>query len=192
VVTALGTFVYAQFYSAFALLVALAIDQALLRGALLAGPPVAIVCLQALVTTGANRYLRAGVAPVRLLTVATMVFGTAILLLGLGLPVVVGAVAAMAVFAVAEMLFTPMVSTAFNRIGNVSRLAASNLQALAWTAGEALGSLAGGAVFLSCYHHGAGGLYWLLLAVAAIAGALPFLLDRRDTAAITVVEGTAA
>jgi predicted MFS family arabinose efflux permease len=175
VMTAIGSFAYAQFYSAFALLVALAIDSTLLRGALLAGPPIAIVIFQTLVTAVANRYLRAGVPPLAMLSVATAVFGVAMVFIGIGLPVVVGAVVAMSVFAVAEMLFTPMVSIAFTRISSVSRLAASNLQGVAWTAGEALGSLCGGAVFLLCYKHGAGEMYWLLLASATIAGAVPFL-----------------
>jgi MFS family permease len=177
--TVLGTFVYAQFYSAFALLVALAIDSTLLRGALLAGPPVVIVCLQAVVTTVANRYLRTGTAPLRILVVATLVFGTAMLLLGLGMPVVIGTVIAMSVFAVAEMLFTPMVSTAFNEITTVPRLAASNLQQVSWTVGESLGSLCGGGLFLLCYQHGVGQVYWLLLAVVAFAGAGPYLARRR-------------
>jgi MFS family permease len=187
VVTAVGTFVYAQFYSAFALLVALAIDSTLLESALLAGPPIAIVFLQALVTAIVNRYLRVGVPPLLILTLATLVFATAMLLLGIGLPVVIGATAAMAVFAVAEMLFTPMVSTAFNGISGVSRLAVSNLQQVAWTTGEAFGSLCGAAVFLVCYQHGVGRLYWLLLAVATAANAAPYLTQRRTTLERTAI-----
>lgn len=177
-ITAVGMFGYAQFYSAFALLVALAIDSTLLRGALLGGPPVAIVFLQALVTMLVNRRLRAGTRPLQILALATLVFGIAMAFLGVGLPVVVGAVAAMAVFAVAEMLFTPMVSTAFNSISNASPLAASNLQQVAWTSGEALGSLCGGAVFLLCYQNGVSGPYWLVLAVVTAVSALPYLTNR--------------
>lgn len=179
VVTALGTFVYAQFYSAFALMVALAVDSELMRGALLAGPAIAIVVFQALVTRGANRSLRSGVAPAHILARALLTFGVAMLLLGVGLPLVAGAIVAMAVFASAEMLFTPMVSTAFNGISSVSPLAASNLQQVSWTGGEALGSLCGGAVFLLCYHNGAGNVYWLVLAAVAGAGTLPYLARRR-------------
>lgn len=182
VITAIATFVYAQFYSGFALLVAFDVSSPVLRGLLLAGPPVAIVLLQAVVTGMANRYLRAGIPPLRILTVATLLFGAAMLLLGVGLPVVIGATLAMAVFACAEMLFTPMVSTAFNRITSVSRLAASNLQGVAWTAGEALGSLAGGALFLVCYQQGISNVYWLLVAAATVVGALPYLAVRRAAA----------
>lgn len=176
-VTAVGTFVYAQFYSAFALLVALGIQATVLKGALLAGPPVAIVILQAAVTAVVNRRLRAGVTPIAVLTAANVVFGVAMLLLGAGLPLVIGATAAMTIFAVAEMMFTPMVSTAFNRISAASQLAASNLQQLAWTAGEALGSLAGGGLFLLAYHHRLGNLYWLSL--GAVAVVVPYLMFRR-------------
>ncbi|MEU0658509.1 MFS transporter [Streptomyces lavendulocolor] len=179
VVTAFGAFVYGQFYSAFALLVALAIDSALLRGVLLGGPPVAIVILQAGVTAVVNRSLRAGVPPLTLLVRAVLVFGSALFLLGTGLPIVVGSVLAMTIWAFAEMLFTPVVSIAFTRITSVSRLAASNLQGVAWTTGEALGSLCGGAVFLLCHRHGAGSAYWLVLATATILGMLPYLRPRR-------------
>lgn len=179
IVTAVGAFAYGQFYSAFALLVALAIDASLLRGALLAGPPVAIVVLQAVVTFTANRWLRAGVPPLTILAGAVLVFGAAIVLLGVGLPVVLSSVVAMTIWAFAEMLFTPTVSIVFNRITSVSRLAASNLQGVAWTTGEALGSLCGGAVFLVCYQHGTANLYWLVLAAVTLAGAVPYLIGRR-------------
>jgi MFS family permease len=114
-----------------------------------------------------------------ILAKATFTFAIAVTLLGVGLPLVAGAIAAMAVFALAEMLFTPMVSTTFSRITSVSRLTASNLQGVAWTFGEAFGSLSGGAIFLICYRHGTGNLYWLLLAAVTMAGAVPFLGRRR-------------
>lgn len=176
VVTAVGSFAYGQFYSAFALLVALTIASPLLRSALLAGPPLAIVVLQGTVTVVANRWLRAGVPPVTILFGAVLVFAGAILLLAVGLPVVIGSVVAMTIWAFAEMLFTPMVSITFNRITVASRLTLSNLQGVAWTVGEALGSLCGGAVFLVCYRNNAGGVYWLMLAAATISGVLPYLI----------------
>jgi MFS family permease len=182
VITVLGSFAYGQFYSAFALLVALAIDSVLLRSALLAGPPVAIALLQVVVTALANRFMRAGVAPLSILALAVLAFSVAMSLLGFGLPVVVGSIVAMSVWAVAEMLFTPLVSTTFSQITTVSRLAASNLQAVAWTVGESLGSLSGGALFLVCYQHRSGNWYWLVLAVLTFAGAAPYLARHRTTA----------
>jgi len=179
IVTSVGSFAYAQFYSAFALLVAVAVHSSSLRGFLLAGPPIAIVVLQAPVTRVSNRRLLAGATPLSMLATATFTFGVAMALLALGLPLLAGAAAAMSVFALAEMTFTPMVSTTFNRITSVSRLRAANLQAVAWTSGEALGSLSGGALFLLCYDRGLGRLYWLLLAVVAVAGSAPFLPRLR-------------
>jgi MFS family permease len=180
--TAVGSFAYGQFYSAFALLVALAVGSALLRSVLLAGPPVAIATLQAVVTLVTNRWLRAGVPPTTILAGGVLLFGGAIFLLGLGLPVMVGSVVAMTVWAFAEMSFTPMVSVAFNRIANLSRLATSNLQGVAWTTGESLGSLCGGGIFLACYQHHAGSLYWLALFAVTILGVLPCLAVRRAPA----------
>jgi hypothetical protein len=101
--------------------------------------------------------------------------------LGVGLPVVVGAAVAVAVFALAEMLFGPMVSIAFNRLTNVSPITSSNLQGVSLTSGEALGSLFGGAVFLACYHHGGADWYWLALGTATIAGVGLHLTRARTT-----------
>ncbi|REK84500.1 MFS transporter [Streptomyces inhibens] len=187
--TVVGAFVYGQFYSAFALFVSLAIDSPVLRAVLLGGPPVAIVLFQSGATALANRGLRAGVAPNTLLALGVIVFGGAIALLGIGLPAVVGATVAMAVFAFAEMLYTPMVSIAFNRLTNVSPLTSSNLQGVSLTTGEALGSLFGGAVFLACYHHGGGDWYWLALGTATVAGVCLRLAKAHTTITVRPDEG---
>ncbi|MFF1412484.1 MFS transporter [Streptomyces sp. NPDC058289] len=180
--TVAGAFVYGQFYSAFALYVSLAIDSPMLRAVLLGGPPVVIVLLQSGVTVLANRRLRAGVAPNTLLAFGVIAFGSGIVLLGVGLPAVAGAAVAMAVFAFAEMLYAPMVSIAFNRLTKVSPIASSNLQGVSLTSGEALGSLFGGAVFLTSYHHGAGNWYWLGLGTAAIVGVCIHLAKAHSPA----------
>ncbi|RSO05750.1 hypothetical protein DMH26_07565 [Streptomyces sp. WAC 05379] len=179
--TAVGAFAYGQFYSAFALFVALAVEPAMLRAVLLGGPPILIVLFQSGVTVLTNRRLRAGTAPLTLLALAVIAFGAGIVLLGVGLPVVAGAAVAVAVFAFAEMLFGPMVSVAFNRLTRVSSLASSNLQGISLTTGEALGSLSGGAVFLACYHHGTGDWYWLALGAATLASAGLHLARARTT-----------
>ncbi|MFI8106515.1 MFS transporter [Streptomyces sp. NPDC086023] len=179
--TAAGAFAYGQFYSAFALFVAMAIDSAMLRAVLLGGPPVLIVLFQSGVTVLTNRKLRSGTPPLSLLAVSVGAFGIGIVLLGVGLPVVAGAAAAVAVFAFAEMLFGPMVSIAFNRLTNVSPITSSNFQGVSLTTGEALGSLSGGAVFLACYHHGAGDWYWLALGAATLVGAGLHLARARTT-----------
>jgi MFS family permease len=179
--TAAGAFAYGQFYSAFALFVALAIDSPMLRAVLLGGPPILIVLFQSGVTVLTNRRLRAGMAPITLLAFSVIAFGAGIVLLGVGLPVVAGAAVAVAVFALAEMLFGPMVSIAFNRLTSVSPITSSNLQGVSLTSGEALGSLFGGAVFLACYHHGGGDWYWLALGTATIAGVSLHLTRARTT-----------
>ncbi|MET9252686.1 MFS transporter [Streptomyces sp. NPDC003717] len=171
VLTTVGAFAYGQFYSAFALFVALTVEPAMLRAVLLGGPPILIVLFQSGVTALTNRRLRAGTAPQALLALSVIAFGVGIALLGVGLPVVTGAAVAVAVFAFAEMLFGPMVSVAFNRLTNVSPITSSNFQGVSLTTGEALGSLSGGAVFLACHHHGAGDWYWLALGAATLAGA---------------------
>jgi MFS family permease len=170
--TTCGSFAYGQFYSAFALLVVLAIGPVLVRSALLAGPPLVIAVLQVAVTMVMNRRLRSGSTPLALMITGMVLFGVAIALLGIGMSVLIGSIVAMAVWSFAEMVFVPTVSLAFNRITTVSRMAASNLQGLAWTAGESLGSLCGGAIFLICYRHGAASAYWLALAAATFAGVL--------------------
>lgn len=170
--TTCGSFAYGQFYSAFALLVALSIGPVLLRGALLAGPPMVIAVLQAVVTIAVNRWLRAGAVPLTVMVAGMALFGFAIALLGVGLPMLIGSIVAMTIWSFAEMVFVPMVSLSFNRITVVSRVTASNLQGLAWTAGEGLGSLCGGAIFLLCYRHGAASAYWLALAAVTFAGVL--------------------
>ncbi|MEU8348332.1 MULTISPECIES: MFS transporter [unclassified Streptomyces] len=179
-VSFLGTFVYAQFYSAFVLYVGEEFTSAALRSALVAGPAVAIVLLQTAVTAVTARFLRSGATPLVLLGGANLLFGVSLVVLGLGLPAVLGAVLAVAVFAVAEMVFGPMVSTAFAGLPIGSSLEAFNLRQLCWTAGEALGALTGGSLFLALYAAGDGSAYWSTLGVVTLlATGLLLAADRR-------------
>ena len=179
IITTVGAFVYAQFYSAFALFVGNAIDSAALRAVLLAGPAVAIVVIQVSVTGIVNRRLVVGTQPVTVLFGAAAVFGAAMLVLGLGLPVAVGAILAVLVFSVAEMMFTPMVSTTFAGLPLGSSLESFNLRQVCWTSGEAVGSLAGGSLFLSLYLGGNGHAYWLVLAVLTLVSTGLLTLSAR-------------
>ncbi|MFE0020206.1 MFS transporter [Amycolatopsis sp. NPDC059021] len=182
VVCVVGAFVYAQFFSAFALFVAGSFDSVVLRAALLAAPAVLIVLLQAGVTRVVTRLLKAGVRPFAVLGAGTVVFGVAMLLLGAGLPVLAGAALAVVVFSSAEMLFAPMVSTAFAGLPIESSLESFNLRQICWTTGEALGSLAGGSLFLWLRLRGEAWLYWHLLAWPTLAGvgALLVVSARRN------------
>ena len=88
VVATLATFLYAQFYSAFALPVANQISAPLLRAILLSGPAIAIAALQQAVTAVVAVLLRRGGAPMTLLGAACLVFGASFVALGSGLPLV--------------------------------------------------------------------------------------------------------
>ncbi|MEU7885533.1 MFS transporter [Microbispora bryophytorum] len=169
VVSTVGTFIYAQFYSAFALHVGGEFDSAALRSALVAGPAVSIVLLQAVVTGVTSRLMNSGTTPFTILGYGTLLFGASMVILGLGLPPVLGAALGVLVFSLAEMMFAPMVSTAFAGLPIGSHLEAFNLRQVCWSSGEALGSLAGGALFLALYREGDGWLYWELLGAVTLA-----------------------
>lgn len=173
----LGAFVYGQLYSAFALFVARDIDSALVRAALLGAPALAIVVFQSAVTAATGSLLAKGRRPFTMLMYGAVLFSASMVVLGVGLPVVLGAAVAVALFSGAEMLFTPMVSTAFAGLPIKSTLEAFNLRQVSWTAGEAIGSLAGGTVFLTLHQAGLAHGYWL--GVALGTGALCYVLGRR-------------
>ncbi|WP_328782672.1 MFS transporter [Streptomyces canus] len=164
----LGTFVYAQFYSAFALYVGREFSSAFLRSALIAGPAVLIVLLQPVMTAVSTRLLKGGTTPVDILGYANIFFGVSMVTLGLALSPVVGAVLAVLVFSVAEMAFGPMISTAFAGLPIESSLEAFNLRQVCWTTGEALGALMGGSVFLTLYDRGDGRVYWEVLGIVTL------------------------
>jgi MFS family permease len=182
-VATLATFVYAQFYSAFALLVAHKVTEPLLRAVFLSAPAVAIVVFQPAVAAVVNRLLRQGVRPLALLGAATVVFGVAVVALGSGLPLVAACFVTIALFSVAEMVFTPMLNTAFAGLAVGSRLEALNFRQVCWTCGEALGSLCGGTVFLLLADRGLDRFYWLVLGSCAILISL-LLVSSRNRASL--------
>lgn len=179
IVTMVGTFAYAQFYSSVTLLVGLTVSSTFLRGAFIGGPALAIAVFQTVATILMNRALRSGVQPLTILILGTGSFGVGIAALGLGLPLFLGLILAVSLFAVAEMIFTPMVSTSFNQITSIPRLAASSLQAVSWTTGEALGSLAGGSLFLLAWYNGVSEIYWLTLSLLTVTFAVVCWLTRH-------------
>jgi MFS family permease len=178
-VSVLGAFVYAQFYSAFALYVGKEFESALLRAVLIAGPAVWIVLLQTPVTLMVGRLVRAGATPLTVLGCANVLFALSMVLLGLGLAPTIGAVLAAVVFSVAEMMFGPMTSTAYAGLPIGSSLESFNLRQFCWTAGEALGSLVGGTVFLALYLTQDGWLYWDVLGITTLAVTGLLLLAQR-------------
>ncbi|MFJ7213639.1 MFS transporter [Amycolatopsis sp. NPDC098790] len=182
VVATLATFLYAQFYSAFALLVAERIAAPLMRAVLLSGPAIAIVVLQSAVTGVVTSLMRRGARPMPLLGGATVVFGISMVSLGSGLPVLSACLLAVALFALAEMVFTPMLNTAFAALPFPTSLERLNFRQVCWTAGEALGSLCGGTLFLVLAARELDRFYWLGLAVVSIAGTVLLLVTRPRTA----------
>jgi hypothetical protein len=181
-VSVLGTFVYAQFYSAFVFYVAQEFDSATLRSFLVAGPAIWIVVLQTGVTAVISGLMKRGTTPFAVLGGANLLFGVSRTTLGLGLDPAVGAVLAILVFSVAEMAFGPMVSTAYAGLPIDSSLEAFNLRQVCWSFGEALGALSGGALFVALHDQGRGSLYWVTLgALTLTATGLLQYLAHRDT-----------
>ncbi|GHF66427.1 MFS family permease [Amycolatopsis bartoniae] len=178
VVGMLATFVYAQFYSAFALFVAGNVAVPVFRAVLLSGPAIAIVVLQSTATAGIARLQLRGVPPVVLLGTATVVFGLAVIPLGSGIPTPAACVLTIVLFSAAEMVFTPMMSTAFAALPADSRLEALNFRQISYTVGEAFGSLVGGSLFVILSVRGLESAYWLGIGILAIAATL-VLLARR-------------
>ncbi|MGC9669670.1 hypothetical protein ACNTMW_24365 [Planosporangium sp. 12N6] len=87
-----------------------------------------------------------------------------------------------AVLALAEMTFQPMMSTAFAALPILSRIESLAVRQIAWTLGSALGSWCGGAVFLSCHHRGHDRLYWLVLAAVTSLSTTLFMAQARRSA----------
>ncbi|WP_017558239.1 MFS transporter [Nocardiopsis baichengensis] len=177
----LGTFVYAQFFSAFALYVGKEFASPAVSAALIAGPSLAVALAQTGVTAVANRALRSGAPPFLLLACANLIFGASMVTLGAGLPPLAGAVAAVAVFCCAEMVFGPMTNTAFAELPIESSMEAFNLRQLCWSCGEALGSFAGGTLFLALYLAGDGALYWQGLGAATLVATAALLVAGRGS-----------
>jgi MFS family permease len=177
--TTVGSFVYAQFYSAFTLMVARQVGSELLRAVLLAVPAISIVIAQTSVSWLVGKALIRGVHVSDVLVLATVVFGIAMLPLGAGVSVVADAWVGVCVFSCAEMLFTPTVSTAFGTLPSASRLEAFNLRQVSWTIGEAAGAWCGGSVFLYCLDNGVGRIYWLAVGAVTLLGMSALVLTAR-------------
>ncbi len=165
---ATGAFVYGHFYSAIALFVAQDFAHTTLQGALIAGPALLIAVSQGAVTKVVARVLQQGWTPFAVLLAGALTFSVALFALGLGLPLLTGTIVGLSIFAVAEMVFAPMQSTAFAALDTASAFESFNLRQVCWTLGEALGTLAGGSLFLAAYRGGHQHAYWLVLATVVI------------------------
>lgn len=184
VATAVGGFLYAQFFTAVALHVAQVTQAVGWRAAVFTANAVLVVVVQIPVSAWAARRITAGVSPLTLLLAGVGVFAAAFAVMagaGAALP---GVFAAVAVFSLAETVFTPMVNTAFSEIpGDRPVVEVFNLRQIAATAGESTGAFAGGALFGLATDHGVQAAYWA--ALAGLGAATVVLFPRRPAQKVT-------
>ncbi len=171
--TVCGYFLYAQFFSAIALLITLHVAKGPTQGVLFLENAVLIVAAQSPVSAIVQRAISGGTHPSAVLLTGMAMFCVALLTLGvllaLHVPVFAAAVAAIALFSFAETVYTPTVNTAFAQIPASSPVESFNAQQVLVTIGQSAGTLVGTSVYLSVAGAGTGARYWLVLAVAGLA-----------------------
>jgi MFS transporter, DHA1 family, multidrug resistance protein len=172
VATLAGYFLYAQFFSAIALLITLFVAKGPTQGVLFLENAVLVVAAQSPVSAIVQRRLSGGTPPSAVLLTGMAMFSVALLTLGvllaLHVPVFVAALGAIALFSLAETVYTPTVNTAFARIAASSPVESFNAQQILVTIGQSAGTLVGTSVFLTVAGPGTGAWYWLVLAAAGL------------------------
>ncbi|WP_373428667.1 MFS transporter [Streptomyces sp. B1I3] len=164
-----GSLLYAQFFSALALQIAGLTQSTALRSGFFTLNAVLVVALQIPVTLWMNRGLEHHAGPVRYLRIGLVVFAVAFALLGADSTGLITVFVALAVFSLAETVFTPTVSTAFAGLdGDRPIVEVFNLRQVATAGGESLGSFAGGTLFLLASAHGLLAWYWSALAAVGL------------------------
>ncbi len=167
-----GYFLYAQFFSAIALLITLHVTKGPIQGMLFLENAVLIVACQAPASAVVQRRLNRGAHPSAVLLTGMAMFAIALLLLGVLLavhvPVFTAALAAIALFSLAETVYTPTVNTAFAQIPASSPVESFNAQQLLITVGQSAGTLVGTSVFLAVSAAGHGPAYWLLVGISGL------------------------
>ncbi|MEU2716301.1 MFS transporter [Streptomyces sp. NPDC007205] len=190
--TLVGSVMYGQFFSAFAIHITHVTDSPTVRGAYYTMNAVIIVAGQVLVTRLTNRALGRGHTPGIILCVGIAVFGVSFLLLALPGPSIALTFLAVGVFATAEMVFSPMVSTAYAQLGGDRPMVeVFNFRQVNATLGESLGGFAGGALFTTLFQHRLGPAYWAGAALIglATAAATAAFHRREGRPAITTLPG---
>ncbi|MFI1714588.1 MFS transporter [Streptomyces litmocidini] len=179
--TLVGSVMYGQFFSAFAIHVTHVTDSPAVRGAYYTVNAVVIVAGQVVVTRLTNRALGRGHAPWAVIRVGIAVFGLSFLLLALPGASIALTFLAVGVFATAEMVFSPMVSTAYAQLGGDRPMVeVFNFRQVSATLGESLGGFAGGALFTTLFQHRLGWAYWAGAALLGLATTAAF--HRREAA----------
>lgn len=172
IATVAGYFLYAQFFSAIALLITLFVAKGPTQGLLFLENAVLVVAAQAPVSAVVQRRLDKGTHPSAVLLTGMAMFSVALLMLGvllaLSVPVFVSALSAIALFSLAETVYTPTVNTAFAQLAGPSPVESFNAQQILVTIGQSGGTLVGTSVFLAVAGSGTGAWYWLLLAAAGL------------------------
>jgi MFS transporter, DHA1 family, multidrug resistance protein len=167
-VSTAGGFLYAQFFSAVALLITLFVAKGPAQGLLFLEDAVVVVVAQVPVSAIVERKLRRGMLPSTAMRLGVLMFALSLLMLAFLLwaktPVFLATFITIIVFAIAETVYTPIVNTAFGRIPAGSPIEAFNLYQIFVTLGQSSGALCGGAVFLTVADHGTGAIYWVILA----------------------------
>jgi MFS transporter, DHA1 family, multidrug resistance protein len=172
IATSAGYFLYAQFFSAIALLITLFVAKGPIQGVLFVENAVLIVGAQAPVSSVVQRLLNRGTHPSAVMLTGMAIFAFALLVLGvmlaLHVPVFASAAAAIALFSLAETVYAPTVNTAFAQIPASSPVESFNVQQTLQTLGQSAGTLVGTSVFLAVAGTGTGSKYWLVLAIAGL------------------------
>jgi MFS family permease len=167
-VSTAGGFLYAQFFSAVALLITLFVAKGPTQGLLFLEDAVVVVVAQVPVSAIVERRLRRGMLPSTAMRLGVLMFALSLLMLAFLLwaktPVFLATFITIIVFAIAETVYTPIVNTAFGRMPASSPVEAFNLYQIFVTLGQSSGALCGGAVFLAVADHGTGAMYWAILA----------------------------
>ncbi|MFE3770462.1 MULTISPECIES: hypothetical protein [unclassified Streptomyces] len=111
-------------------------------------------------------------------------FGLSFLLLALPGASIALTFLAVGVFAVAEMVFSPMVSTAYAQLGDGRPMVeVFNFRQVSATLGESLGGFTGGALFTTLLQHRLGSAYWAGTALVGLTTAAATVAFHRRRAA---------
>lgn len=168
-VTVAGWFLYGQLFSALTLHIGALTTSPLLRASFFTANAVLVVAVQIPVTALSSGALAGGTPAARFLPAGIAVFGAAFCCLAAAGGLVAGTFAGIAIFSVAETLFTPFVATAFAGLpGGRPVLEGFALLQIAMAIGEPLGAFCGGALYTAAARAGLGAAYWAGLGVLAL------------------------
>lgn len=181
---ALGWFLYAQLFSALPLYLFATLDRAQLVATFFTFDAILVILLQLPLSRAGARRLESGTLPVALLLSGAGLFCVAFAIVGASGGALWALYAGVVVFAFGEMLFTPMVDTAFSAAAGPGRVVLSfNGRQVATAVGESLGAFAGGALWVAFDAAAGPGAYWFALAAAGIVPTLWLLATARAPAA---------